>query len=123
MFLPENAAQANNAEKQRKAAFKKIEEWSLQLIPEPLRNDVTISVQEIQCGDPQCSPIDTAIAVVFDRYVVEFYVDSVRGIAVDVCLIITRHYSSLNTFLSANCICNKNNCTMQWGSRHVWCTG
>lgn len=69
MFLPENAAQGNTAEKERKAAFKKIEEWSLKLIPEPLRNDVTISVQEVQCGDPQCSPIDTAIAVVFDRYV------------------------------------------------------
>jgi len=71
MFLPENATGpgANQAEKDRKAAFKSIEEWSLQLIPEPLRKDVTVSVQEIQCGDPQCSPIDTAIAIVFDRYV------------------------------------------------------
>lgn len=70
MFLPENAGgAAANAEKLRKEAFKRIEAWSLQFIPEPLRKDVTVSVQEIQCGDPQCSPIDTAIAVVFDRYV------------------------------------------------------
>jgi hypothetical protein len=74
MFLPENAA-GSKAEKERKAAFKQIEGWSLQLIPEPLRNDVTVSVREIQCGDPQCSPIDTAITVVFDRYAVESYVE------------------------------------------------
>ena len=68
MFLPENA-QGNNAEKQRKAAYKEIEEWSLKLIPEPIRKDGHISIQEVQCGDPQCSPIDTAITVIFERYV------------------------------------------------------
>lgn len=73
MFLPENAAGADEAEKARKAAFKSIEQWSIQLIPEPLRKEVTVSIQEVQCGDPQCSPIDTAIAIVFNRYV-EFYV-------------------------------------------------
>ena len=70
MFLPENVTgAAANKEKEKKEAFKRIEEWSLKIIPEPLRKDVTVSIQEIQCGDPQCSPIDTAIAVVFDRYV------------------------------------------------------
>ena len=71
MFLPENVVGpgANLAEKQRKEAFKNIEQWSMNIIPEPLRDDVTVSVQEIQCGDPQCSPVDTAISVVFNRYV------------------------------------------------------
>jgi hypothetical protein len=71
MFLPENAMGpgADLAEKQRKEAFKKIEQWSMNIIPEPLRDDVDVSVQEVQCGDPQCSPIDTAISVVFNRYV------------------------------------------------------
>ena len=73
MFLPENAAGANKADEARKAAFKDIEQWSIKLIPEPLRKDVTVSIQEVQCGDPQCSPIDTAIAIVFNRYV-GFYV-------------------------------------------------
>ena len=72
MFLPENArgagGAADRAEEERKAAYKRIEEWSLGLIAEPLRKDVQISVQEVQCGDPQCSPIDTAIAVQFKRY-------------------------------------------------------
>ena len=71
MFLPENVVGpgASLAEKQRKEAFKNIEQWSMNIIPEPLRDDVTVSVQEIQCGDPQCSPVDTAISVVFNRYV------------------------------------------------------
>ena len=69
MFLPDNVSDHSNAEELRKAAFKKIEAWSLSLIPEPLREGVTVSIQEVQCGDPQCSPIDTAIAVVYDRYV------------------------------------------------------
>jgi hypothetical protein len=71
MFLPENVMGpgAHLAEKQRKEAFKKIEEWSMNIIPAPLRSDVNVSVQEVQCGDPQCSPIDTAISVVFNRYV------------------------------------------------------
>ena len=81
MFLPENTGAADRAEEARKAAYKNIEQWSLALIPESLRTDVTVSIQEVQCGDPQCSPVDTAIAVVFDRYekkrYVEFYAGSV----------------------------------------------
>ena len=70
MFLPETASAANKADADRKAAFKFIEAQCLELIPESLRNDVTISIQEVQCGDPTCSPIDTAIGVLFARYAV-----------------------------------------------------
>lgn len=56
MFLPENlnADGTSTTEAERKAAFKRIEEWALQLIPEPIRGDVQVSIQEVQCGDPEC---------------------------------------------------------------------
>ena len=67
MFLPGNQAAQQEEEKVRKEAFKKIESWSLELIPEEIREAATVSVQEVQCGDPQCAPIDTAVTIVFQR--------------------------------------------------------
>lgn len=67
MFLPNaNAAAEKEAAKQMLA---KVEGWSLEIISEDLRKDVEVSVQEVQCGDPECSPIDTVITIVFHRYV------------------------------------------------------
>ena len=68
MFLPQNVAENQKEEELRKAAFKNIEAWSMELIPAEIRNDATVSVQEVQCGDPQCAPIDTAVTIVFNRY-------------------------------------------------------
>ena len=45
----------------------RIERWVGELIPEEIRRDVTVSAQEIVCGDPDC-PLDTAIAMLFPRY-------------------------------------------------------
>lgn len=69
MFLPGNEAAKQKEEEERKAAFKKIEAWSLEIISAELRNDASVSVQEVQCGDPECAPIDTAVTIVFNRYV------------------------------------------------------
>jgi hypothetical protein len=67
MFLPNtNAAAEKAAEKQMLA---KIEGWSLEIISEDMRSDVEVSVAEVQCGDPDCSPIDTVVTIVFHRYV------------------------------------------------------
>lgn len=56
-------------ERQRLKLFKNIEQWSLDLIPPFLRlQGVVIRVQEIQCGDPQCSPIDTAVTIDFPKF-------------------------------------------------------
>ena len=68
MFLPENLkdqAAEDAAEIVRKAAYVRIEAWTMALIPEQLREGVQLSVQEVQCGDPDCAPIDTAIAILF----------------------------------------------------------
>jgi len=65
MFLPESVDETKVADERRKLAYKHIEEWSLELVPENIRSDVTISSQEVICGDPECSPIDTAVTIIF----------------------------------------------------------
>ena len=70
MFLPGSLKdqQANSAEEsQRKAAFDRIERWAIEIIPPHLRQGAIVNVQEVQCGDPDCSPIDTAIAIIFEK--------------------------------------------------------
>ncbi len=70
MFLPQNdvtVAEMQEAEKARREAYSRIEQWTIEEIPGEIREGVTITVQEIQCGDPNCSPIDTAVAIMFPR--------------------------------------------------------
>jgi type IV secretory pathway VirB4 component len=74
MFLPSAVQENKKKEKDRKAAFKNIEAWSLEIIPEAIRGEAQVSIQEVQCGDPMCAPIDTAVTIQFSRY--EFYVVS-----------------------------------------------
>lgn len=69
MFLPDNLKDPStkNRENLARKAFVDIEKWSVELIPQSARQGVKISVQEVQCGDPECSPIDTAIIIIFPR--------------------------------------------------------
>ena len=70
MFLPDNLRNTkaeDAAEVAKKAAFEQIEKWSMDIIPGHLREDVMFSVQEVSCSDPECSPIDTAIAIIFSK--------------------------------------------------------
>lgn len=69
MFLPDNLKNDDAAreEIERKAAYTRIEQWAMELIPESARSGVQLSVQEVQCGDPECAPIDTAVAILFPR--------------------------------------------------------
>jgi hypothetical protein len=68
MFLPENINAKLQEEEVRKKAFANIETWSSEIIPETIRPDCVVSVQELKCGDPECSPIDTAVTLTFSRY-------------------------------------------------------
>ena len=59
MFLPTNKADEEKEqieESKRKEAYARIETWVKRKIPENLINDVTVNIQEVQCGDPNCSP-------------------------------------------------------------------
>ena len=70
MFLPENMRDTTAealADARRNNAYCEIERWARELIPGSIRSGVEISVQEIQCGDPSCSPIDTALSILFPR--------------------------------------------------------
>jgi len=67
MFLPDAGAlnEKKVADERRKVAFRNIEKWCLELIPEAIREAAVVSAQEVVCGDPDCSPIDTAINISF----------------------------------------------------------
>jgi hypothetical protein len=66
MFLPEGPGAAGQQEKaDRDAGCSRVEAWSLALIPEDIRSGAIVSVQEVECQDPSCGPIDTAVTVVF----------------------------------------------------------
>jgi hypothetical protein len=65
MFLPDSNHKDDKEE--RKAACIRVEEMALEQVPEELRENLQISVQEVQCGDPNCAPIDTAITLIFNR--------------------------------------------------------
>lgn len=67
MFLP-SAVEENKAKKdERKAAFQNIEQWALGRIPDAIRHEAQVSIQEFECGDPMCAPIDTAVTILFNR--------------------------------------------------------
>eukprot|EP00573_Skeletonema_grethae_P010975 CAMPEP_0201695010 /NCGR_PEP_ID=MMETSP0578-20130828/7092_1 /ASSEMBLY_ACC=CAM_ASM_000663 /TAXON_ID=267565 /ORGANISM="Skeletonema grethea, Strain CCMP 1804" /LENGTH=202 /DNA_ID=CAMNT_0048180783 /DNA_START=126 /DNA_END=734 /DNA_ORIENTATION=+ len=68
MFLPqtdETVAEKQEADKARREGYSRIEQWAQEALPGEISQGVTITVQEIQCGDPNCSPIDTAVAIMF----------------------------------------------------------
>mmetsp|Transcript_8263 Transcript_8263/g.11373 ORF Transcript_8263/g.11373 Transcript_8263/m.11373 type:complete len:199 (-) Transcript_8263:883-1479(-) len=68
MFLPKSQAETSaeaKAKAERNKAYDRIEKWSVEAIPSEIREGAQINVQEVQCGDPNCAPVDTAIAIVF----------------------------------------------------------
>jgi hypothetical protein len=70
MFLPKTDNDTSNlraAESARREGYARIEGWAMAAIPHDIRAGVTITVQEVQCGDPECAPIDTAVAIMFPR--------------------------------------------------------
>ena len=72
MFLPKNdntIAQDRSAEQARREGYANIESWVIEAIPVEIRRGVTVSVQEVVCGDPECAPIDVAVCILFPRCV------------------------------------------------------
>ena len=65
MFDPDALDEKKIADERRNKAFKNIEEWALELIPENIRSDAYISSQEFACYDPNCSPVDTTVTIIF----------------------------------------------------------
>jgi len=70
MFMPKSEAEQNNlraAEQSRREGYARVEVWVTEALPSEMRRGVVISVQEVSCSDPNCSPIDTAVAILFAR--------------------------------------------------------
>jgi hypothetical protein len=65
MFLPGRSAEKEAAEKKKIMA--RVEHWCLEIIPETCLEGTEVSIQEVQCGDPDCSPIDTVVTIFFAR--------------------------------------------------------
>lgn len=72
MFLPgiDEERRKASALAQRRDAYQRIEQWSSEAVPSDIREGLQISIQEVQCGDPTCAPIDTAVAILFPRFVI-----------------------------------------------------
>jgi hypothetical protein len=69
MFLPNKVDSKKKENEERKVALRQIETWSMELIPSGIRGDAVVAAREVICGDPECSPVDTAVTIVFDKYV------------------------------------------------------
>mmetsp|Transcript_10051 Transcript_10051/g.11531 ORF Transcript_10051/g.11531 Transcript_10051/m.11531 type:complete len:202 (+) Transcript_10051:28-633(+) len=65
MFLPQKDDEKKKADKERREGITRVEDWAKEEIPEALQKDVTINAQEVKCGDPDCAPIDTLVAIIF----------------------------------------------------------
>ena len=65
MFDPtkSKAAQAEKAKK--KKIYAELTNWATSIVPVEIREGLMIDVKEVQCGDPDCSPIDTMITLVW----------------------------------------------------------
>jgi hypothetical protein len=65
MFDPSKQSQAKLEALTKKRAQASVKEKCLQLVPMELQEGLLIDVKEVQCGDPNCSPIDTLISLVW----------------------------------------------------------
>jgi hypothetical protein len=65
MFDPtkSKAAQAEKAKKKKILA--ELVNWATSVVPEVNREGLLVDVKEVQCGDPDCSPIDTIFTLVW----------------------------------------------------------
>jgi hypothetical protein len=66
MFDPSNIERIKSEKQEKKRQSKAVKEMVLSLIPDEVKGTVNINVREIQCGDPNCSPIDTVITMVWE---------------------------------------------------------
>eukprot|EP00227_Mantoniella_beaufortii_P000040 CAMPEP_0197613444 /NCGR_PEP_ID=MMETSP1326-20131121/59021_1 /TAXON_ID=1155430 /ORGANISM="Genus nov. species nov., Strain RCC2288" /LENGTH=235 /DNA_ID=CAMNT_0043182307 /DNA_START=1642 /DNA_END=2349 /DNA_ORIENTATION=- len=57
------------AEKKKRAALKDVKGWVEEYIPKAYLADrsCVVDVSEVQCGDPECAPIDTVVKLIFEN--------------------------------------------------------
>jgi len=65
MFDPNSLAGRKATEKRRKIAIKDLTLWGMELVPEDLQEGLSIDVMDVQCGDPNCAPVDTLFTLLW----------------------------------------------------------
>jgi hypothetical protein len=65
MFNPSKALTAKAEKAAKKKAIDDLRSWALSIIPMDLQEGIIIDINEIQCGDPSCAPIDTVFTLVW----------------------------------------------------------
>ncbi len=65
MFDPNKAKAKKSEDSKKKQLIKQITDKSMLLVPEYLREGLILSINEIACGDPSCSPVDTVFTFVW----------------------------------------------------------
>jgi len=66
MFLP-GGRNFQQESQDKKRTLQRVENLALECLPEHMRSAATVSIQEVQCGDPECAPIDTVVTIIFER--------------------------------------------------------
>lgn len=66
MFLPGRSVEQENID--RKKHYKRVVDLMQETFEsKEIRDACTVTVQEVQCGDPNCAPIDTIVSLTFDK--------------------------------------------------------
>jgi hypothetical protein len=65
MFNPAAREQAKAALVEKKRMAAQIKGWASALVPVELQEGLQLDVKEVECGDPNCAPIDTVFTLVW----------------------------------------------------------
>ena len=66
MFNPSKAAKDKSEKAAKQKAINDLRKWSLELVPDELKEGLIIDISEVVCGDPTCAPIDTVFTLVWE---------------------------------------------------------
>ena len=61
LFDPAKVAEKRRLDSEKREALARIKAWAEELLPEPARGRLKVTVNEVVCGDPACAPIDTVV--------------------------------------------------------------
>ena len=61
LFDPSKVQEKKTAQELKRDACARIKAWAEARLPDAAKGVLRVTVDEVQCGDPSCAPIDTAI--------------------------------------------------------------
>lgn len=67
LFDPAANKKAKEEKAKKKKALADLYEWSMNLVPENLRQGLILDINEVVCGDPSCAPVDTVFTFVWNE--------------------------------------------------------